>query len=465
MELREGILQTLPDEARDYIETIERRYADLETRYHNLEEEYRLLVFRRFGRSAEQVDPNQSELFSEAETESVDPAGEEAVEIVVAAHTRKTGRHKSIAEHIPRVDIVQDIPEEDKVRACGHELTQIGEETSERMAVIPEQMYAERHIRPKYACHNCEGSGDEEKPAVRIAPAAPSIIPGSMVTPGLLAFILVNKFCDHLPFYRQEKRFERIGVSISRQDMSNWTIKAATALLPLVHRFRDLIRAGPLINMDETPVQVMREPGRANTTEIYMWLARGGGFEAPVCLYHSEPSCATEYPRRLLADYHGYLQVDALRTYKVVAAEEPGITLVGCWPHARRRFFEATKAGKKAGAAHEGLSFITTIYHIERKLRNADLTDEEFLRKRSQAVRPHLDRFQAWLAKKSETVVPKSLLGRAVAYALGEWDALVRYLDHPALTPDNNAALSPASRYAQDPRKPLKEHVLYHLVA
>ena len=195
------MLQTLPSEARDYMMTLARkadeaaswrsRHVDLETRYDTLVEEYRLLVFRRFGRSSEQVDPDQSELFSEAETESVDPEAAKPPRITVGEHTRKTPGRTPIAEHIPRVEVLHDIPEQDKLCTCGQALMRVGEETSERMTVIPEQMYAELHIRPKYACRNCEGSGDEDKPAVRIAPAPPSIIPGSIVTPGLLAFILV----------------------------------------------------------------------------------------------------------------------------------------------------------------------------------------------------------------------------------------------------------------------------------
>ena len=429
-----------PD-TRDYIATIQRRYTELETRYETLEEEYRLLVFRRFGRSAEQVDSNQSELFGEAEAEAGGEASAPVAEkTVVSEHTRERPGRKPIASHIPRVEILHDIPEEDKACACGHELVRIGEETSERMAVIPEQMYVERHVRPRYACRHCEGSGDEEKPAVRVAPAPAQLIPGSIVTPGLLAFILVNKFCDHLPFYRQQTRFERIGVPISRQDMSNWTIAAAGALTPLIERIRSSVRAGPIINMDETPVQVMGESGRPNTSSSYMWLARGGPVEAPVCLYHYEPSRTTEYPRKLLAGYTGFLQTDAFRVYKIVAGEEPGITLVGCWAHVRRRFFEATKGSKKAGAAHEGLGFVRTLYRIQSEMCAQDLTDDEFLRRRREATEPHLEKFRIWLTRKSEAVIPQSLLGKAVAYTLAEWDALVHYLDHPDLTPDNNAA-------------------------
>jgi len=249
---------------------VEQRLQLVESRYDHLKEEYRLLVYKRFARSAEQIDPSQEELFTEAEAQgsNEEEPGEELSE--VAAHSRKKRGRKPLDEKLPRVEILHDIPEEEKQCACGHELVRIGEERSERLQVIPEQMWVERHIRPKYACKNCEGSGDEQKPAVRVAPAPPSILPGSILTPGLLAFILVNKFVDHLPFYRQEKRFQRLGMHISRQDMSNWTIAAAKRLRPLIEFFRDQIRAGPVVQMDETPVQVLKEPGGENTTRSFM---------------------------------------------------------------------------------------------------------------------------------------------------------------------------------------------------
>ena len=440
MGLREGILQTLPREARSYITEMEQRLDLVESRYDHLKEEYRLLVYKRFARSTEQIDPSQEELFAEAEAQgsNEEGPGEELTE--VAAHSRKKRGRKPLDENLPRVEIVHDIPEEEKHCACGHELVRIGEESSERLAVIPEQMWVERHIRPKYACKNCEGSGDEEKPAVRIAPAPPSILPGSILTPGLLAFILVNKFVDHLPFYRQEKRFGRLGMHISRQDMSNWTIAAAKRLQPMIELFREEIRAGPVVQMDETPVQVLGEPDRENTTRSYMWLARGGPRDGPVCVYHYEQTRGGGYVRELLGDYQGYLQADGYQVYEKIAAENRGLILVGCWAHARRHFFEAAKGSKKSGAAHEAMGKIKKLYRLEQELRSKNLDEQIFLQERREQAEPILSEMKSWLAKKSQTVVPGSLLGKAVGYALKQWDALVRYLDHPALTPDNNAA-------------------------
>ena len=454
MALPEETLQSLDPQVRSYItaleselyetrsdkQSVQARYESLEIRYGHLKEEYRLLLYKRFGKSSEQDhDSDQQGLFEEAEV-TADEAVVETGTVTVETHTRKKRGRKPIDESVPRVDIVHDIPEAEKHCACGHDLVRIGEEVSERLQIIPEQIYVERHIRPKYACHSCEGSGDEGKPAVRIAPAPAAIIPGSIATVGLLAFIIVNKFVDHLPFYRQEQRFERLGIHISRQDMSNWVVAVGQRLAPLIQLFRDLIRAGPVIHMDETRMQVFKEPGRANTTESRMWLSRGGDSTAPVCLYGYHERRNGVYPRKLLKGCTAHLQTDGFEVYDQIAGEEQGITLVGCWAHARRRFHDAKKASKKAGAADEGMKYIRTLYQIEKELRAKDLSDEQFVAQRRERVVPVLESFKEWLTKKSETVLPSSLVGKAVGYTLGQWDKLVRYLDHAELTPDNNAA-------------------------
>jgi len=417
MALDRNRLKALDPEVRSYIESLENRDRHWETRYGQLVEEAE--------QGAEVPEPTET--------------------VSVETHQRKKAGRKPIDEKVPRVEILHDIKEADKRCACGHELVRIGEEVSERLQVIPERMYVERHIRPKYACKHCEGSGDEERPAVRIAPVPPSVIPGSIVTPGLLAFILVNKFVDHLPFYRQEARFERIGIHISRQDMSNWAIASAARIEPLIQLYRLRIQGGPVVHMDETPVQVLsaglpQEPDRSDTARSYMWLARGGPPESPVLLYHYEPSRGRRYPAEILSGYRGYLQADGYEVYDRVAEAEGGVTLVGCWAHARRKFHEAATASKKAGAGREGIERIRKLYRIEEELRSKELPSETFLEQRRKLAEPVLEDLNRWLTAKSEKVVPSSLLGKAVGYTLSQRHKLVRYLEHPALTPDNNAA-------------------------
>jgi len=249
-------LADLPKDVQEYIKS-------LEVRYSALEERYQLLLYKRFCRAAETVDKDQGLLF---DTEGPDneslPDVEPEESGKIKSYDRKKPGRKPIDESLPRKDVIIDIPESEKQCACGGTLVRIGEEVSERLQVIPVRMWVERIIRPKYACRKCEGSGDEDKSAVRTASAPASLIPGSITTPGLLSFIMLNKYADHLPFYRQEKSFERIGIHISRQNMSNWQQQVYSKLLPLFALMKKQLQAGSVLQMDETPVQVMNENDR-----------------------------------------------------------------------------------------------------------------------------------------------------------------------------------------------------------
>jgi len=208
-----------------------------------------------------------------------------------------------------------------------------------------------------------------------------------IVTPGLLAFIFVNKYEDHRPFYRQEKRFERIGVVISRQDMSHWQGTVNESLKPLYELMKGQLRSGPVLRMDETTVQVMDEPGRSDTRKSYMRLSLGGPREAPVAWYAYRETRAAKHLHEFLVGFSGYLQTDGYEGYDTAVKAFPRVIHAGCFAHARRKFFEASAVTKKPGKAEEGLS----------------------------------------------------LIGKAVSYTLGQWDKLIRYLDSPYLTPDDNA--------------------------
>jgi transposase len=258
--------------------------------------------------------------------------------------------------------------------------------------------------------------------------------------PELLAFIIQNKFVDHLPYYRQEKRFERLGARISRQDMSNWQQKAYIALKPLKDLLKEQLLSGPVIQMDETTVQVMNEPEKSNTSTSYMWLARGGPPGKPVVDYAYHRSRGSEYAKAYLSDFSGYLQTDGYVGYETALKDRSDIIHVGCMAHVRRKFFEAGKSSKKAGSAHQAVSKIAEFYRIEKELRSQDLSDDEFTQKRKARIAPVADRFKAWLDKKALSVRPSSAVGRAVTYALSQWDKVMKYIESPYLTPDNNGA-------------------------
>ncbi|WP_341871929.1 IS66 family transposase [Salinispira pacifica] len=189
---------------------------------------------------------------------------------------------------------------------------------------------------------------------------------------------------------------------------------------------------------DETTVQVMKEEGRDNTSKSYMWLARGGPPDKPAYLYQYRQTRASKHIHEFLDGFEGYLQTDGYSGYSSALKDHPDIIHVSCFAHARRKFLEAAKAAKKAGSANQAVSFIAKLYKIEHDLRGKELTDEEFLLQRKAAVEPVLTKFLSWLQKRKEQVVPSVLLGKAISYTLNEWPKLIRYIESPQLTPDNN---------------------------
>jgi transposase len=407
-----------------------------------LKEELYLARHRLFGRKSETAVTRNLSLFDELPIGIVEkPTKQQAVNVAAHVREKKAGR-KPLPEDLPRTDIVHDLPDEEKQCACGCAMVKIGEEVSEKLAIIPQQMYVERHIRPKYACHVCEGSGDEDKPAVRTAPVPPSIIPRSITTPGLLATIFTNKFCDHLPFHRQEEIFSRSKLDLSRQDMSNWAIKVGQAVEPLIQLLEQQLLSYSFIQMDETTLQVLGESERSNTAKSYMWLARGGPPNKKVVLYRYQPTRAAKHPATFLAEYEGYLQTDGYEAYST-AIKGKTITHVGCWAHARRKFDEAAKASKEPGLAMEAIHLIRNLYILEKKLRAlldaGKLSPDIFMAQRKELAEPILKEIEDWLLIQSDRVLPSSLLGKAIAYTLGQWDKLVRYTDRAEITPDNNA--------------------------
>jgi transposase len=324
--------------------------ADHEAVVSQLEERIRLLQSIIFGsksekRKADTPGQRQLSLFDEIEVSPlIQPELENTETIEVPTHSRKKRGRKPLPEDLPRVEVIHDLPEGEKTCACGCELTRIGEETCEKLDIIPAKVQVIRHIRLKYACRGCEGV-ESEGGAIRLAPLPPQIIPQSIVTPGLLAFVLVAKFADALPFYRQEAQFKRIGVEVSRASMCNWAMKAAEAVKLLIDYMLAEIRSGPIVNMDETTVQVLGENGRPNTSTSYMWVCRGGIPDRPVVLFRYEPTRSGSVAKEILSDFKGYLQTDGYLGYEALGEQE-GIRHVGCLAHVRRKFVEVEKASK-----------------------------------------------------------------------------------------------------------------------
>jgi transposase len=445
-------ISSLPDdsaELKEIIVSLAACRADLEEKQHSyqsridyLQERIRLLQNELFGRKSEKLtkeDRRQLLLFNEVETTETTVAIPN--EIKIAAHTRrKTGR-KPLPKELPRVEVIHDLAEAEKRCGCGSHMSRIGEEICEKLDIIPAKVRVIRHIRYKYACKSCEGL-DSDGPTVKIAPAAVQLIPKSMASAGLLAHLLVSKFEDALPFYRQEKIFARMGIELGRATMCNWAVKVAERLKPLMALLHQQIRCGPLINIDETPVQVLKEPGRSNTSKSYMWVYRGGDPQKPVLIFQYQPTRSGQVPLKFLDGYQGYVQSDAYSGYDSLG-RQPGVQLVGCWAHVRRKFKEVITAKsnrKKQGHAAQALDYIGQLYAIEKHADKNEFSPDQRLELRRQKAKPILTEFERWLTQTSLITPPKGLLGKAVNYTLRNWDRLIRYVDDGCLRPDNNLA-------------------------
>ncbi|HSO71020.1 MAG TPA: IS66 family transposase [Thermodesulfobacteriota bacterium] len=335
--------------------------------------------------------------------------------------------------------MVHDLPEDEKVCACGTPLSRIGEEVGEKLDIIPAKVQVIRQIRPKYACKGCEGV-ESEGGAVRIAEPPPEMIPKGIATAGTLAHVATATYADGTPLYRLSKILERFGIEIPRSTLASWMVMLSDRchlMMELLHRE---ITSGFLINADETPVQVMNEPGRKNTTDSFMWVFRG----KRAVLFHDDPTRSGEVPKEILAGYRGYLQTDAYSVYEQFDTPGSGIVLVGCMAHVRRNFVKVIEArgkgARKSGSAEVALEYIGKLYAIEKFARKQALSPEETRRLRKEKAEPIRAEFKAWMDKSLVLTPPKGLLGKALGYALRHWKKLVRYLEGGRIPIDNNRA-------------------------
>ncbi|MBU4387889.1 IS66 family transposase, partial [Candidatus Dependentiae bacterium] len=418
-------------------------------KYSYLEEKYNTLRRLLFGKKSEKLTPedeHQMRLFNEAEDGSEAPPDHidddraaECVTTQVAGYTRKKGGRKPLPEYLHREEIVHDLTEKEKAcPCCGKERPLIGEEATEELDIIPAKIVVNRHIRKKYGPCGCDEFLNKEIPEIKTASMPPRLVPQSIVSAGLAAYVITSKFCDALPFYRQSKIFDRLDVDLSRATLCNWAICVALKCAPLIDIIIEEIRNGPVIRMDETTLQVLKEPGRAAESKSYMWVAMGyTKDEKPLLLYQYHPTRSGGVPKNILGDYGGIIQTDGYDGYNQVVKKN-NLIHAGCFAHARREFEKAMKQSKKSKVAYRGLAYIRALYKIESDVRQRNLASDEFVEKRRNAAIPLLEEFHNWLCAQKQGVLPQGYTGKAVNYALNQWDTLIRYLDHHLLTPDNN---------------------------
>jgi transposase len=331
--------------------------------------------------------------------------------------------------------VVHDLSEAEKICACcGESLHCIGEERSEKLDIMPATARVIVHVRPKYACRGCEEG-------VKRAPLPPQPIPKSIVTPGLLAWVVIGKYLDRMPLYHLEGVLKRLGVAVSRTTLASWMIRGAELLNPLYEAMHSALLERDIAQADETTVQVLKEVGKSAQSKSFLWVYRAGT-GPPITLYEYQPTRGGEHPERFLEGFRGYLQSDGYQAYQSLCAKNPELIALGCMAHVRRKFDEAQKAhpnakAKKGSAATRALAMIGKLYAVEKRIR--DLPPEGRYRVRQERAKRLLDEFHAWLKKTAPRVVPKSLLGEAVSYALNQWPTLTIYLKDGRLEIDNNA--------------------------
>lgn len=381
----------------------------------------------RFGCKSEAFSPEQRDLF-------VDCRDEDGAAIVAELEQQeaprsprqyqRTGRNP-LPPELPRIEHRHE-PASCTCGECGADLVKIGEDVSEQLDVEPARFFVHRHIRPQYACRRCE--------TITASPVPAALIDGGLAAPGLHAWILIQKYLDHLPLYRIEKISDRHGVPIARSTLAQWVGQLGVALQPLVDRLVAMLKAGKVLHADETPVQQL-DPGQGKTKRAYLWAYRSNDLEgAPrIVVFDYQTSRSGQHARDFLDGWRGHLMVDDYGGYKNLFRQ--GVTELACLAHCRRKFFDLHAAGKHP-VAEEALRRIAELYAIEADAREGDVAARRALRQ--QEALPRLQALHDWLIGQRVTAADGTGLARAIDYSLKRWPAIRRYVGGGELPVDNN---------------------------
>jgi transposase len=388
----------------------------------------------RFGRRAETL-PEDQMLLALEEVEQTEAGAAAETEAKSAAEREKTARKRrtnrgALPAHLPRIETIVDIDEK-ACPCCKGALHLIGEDVSERLEIVPAQFRVLVTRRPKYACRACEG-------AIVQAPAPARLIEGGLPTEATVAHVLVSKYADHLPLYRQAQIYARQGIALDRSTLADWVGRAAWHLRPLHERLLEHIRSSTKIFADETRAPVL-DPGRGRTKTGQLWAyARDdrpwGGADPPLAVYVYAQNRKSEQPLAHLAGFAGVVQVDGYAGYRALA-QKNSVSLAFCWSHVRRRFYELAAAGP-APIASEALARIGALYAVESDIRGQNPDDRRAARQ--EKSRPILDVLEPWLREKLALISQKTKLAEAIRYALSRWDGLTRFLDDGRIEIDSN---------------------------
>lgn len=483
----------------ELLEQLRQKDRELESVQHQLQ----ALLRRYYGRSSEKMDPHQRLLFEDLIDKAIPerPADDEAGdEESLPTQRRKGHGRRRLPSDLPREKIIHDLPEDQKpCPCCGKIRHIIGKETHEQLDYVPAKLKVIEHIRLTYGCPRCEKDASPNGPQIVTATKPLQPIEKGLAAPGLLSYVILSKYGDHLPMHRLEHILQRHGIEIARSTMCDWAAQCADLLRPLYDRMVNEVRSSKVIHTDDTPVKVQdRDRTQTRTGRFWVYL---GDPEHPFTVFAYTPSRSRDGPMAFLRDWGReepvYLQADAFGGYDGIYAGQAGglVTEVACWAHARRKFYDAKKSDPATGA--QALAHIRLLYDVETQAkkeaeqaakpvctesRGADETSadavpdndapdgihraagaasahcehellvEHRLRLRQEQAVPRLAQFRAWLqsqqAERGGTVLPKSPMGQAIQYTLNQWDALCVYTTDGRLVIDNNASENALRRVA-----------------
>ena len=381
----------------------------------------------KFGRSSEQLNGTQISLLDETIDADIAAIEEELNELAPTVKTpaqpRQTPKRAALPAGLARVDIHHE--PDSTTCGCGCQLKRIGEDVSEKLDYTPGVFTVEQHIRGKWACAQCE--------TLIQAPVPAQIIDKGIPTAGLLAQVLVAKYSDHLPLYRQERIFGRAGVALPRSTLAQWVGICGVQLQPLVDALRGHILSHSVLHADETPVEMLK-PGNKKTHRAYLWAYAPGAFEdLKAVVYDFCESRAGEHARTFLGEWRGSLVCDDYAGYK--AGFVSGITEAGCMAHSRRKFFDLHVAAKSQ-IAGQACTYISQLYDVERDARH--LSAAERLQIRQDKSKPLADAFKEWMLLQRQKITDGSATAKALDYTLKRWGPLTQFLDDGQLPIDNN---------------------------
>jgi transposase len=431
------------------IAELEAEIIGLKQQVQLLQELLRLSRGRQFGSSSEKsvaiVGGEQLSLFNEAEVTADPSLPEPELEQITYKRKKQKSKREIDFSGLPVEQVVHELPESERICPdCGGQMHACGHEVYRReVTVVPAQFKVTEHVQTVYSCRGCEkNAADDPTPMLKSAVPVPVIRGSGVASPSLLAYIAHQKYVLVLPLYRQEQEFKRLGLNLSRQTMANWLIYVSTKYLqPIYDALKAELLTRQALHADETEVQVLREPGKKPQNKSYMWLYRtSGDAHRHIILYDYQPGRGHEYPADFLGGWSGYLHTDGWQAYHMLI----NATVVGCWAHVRRKFTDVLKTiPEKARAESEsmrGKQFCDRLFALEREFAklppdNNFKARHEARQKKSKSV---MDAFFDWAQKVS--ALPKSGLGGAISYALGERVYLERVLLDGRLELSNNRA-------------------------